>query len=99
MILGEFHIKNRISAIVSFRFICLKRLNYDQQNCADFEARFCCLNSNTDVNSNHILSRKRTSSTDLPDPDSTVKLVDDDYKLNTTFENLPESNDDLRNFS
>ena len=28
--------------IYSFRFLCLSRLNPNETQCADFEARFCC---------------------------------------------------------
>ena len=28
--------------MLKFRFVCLKSLNPDSQDCADFEARFCC---------------------------------------------------------
>ena len=46
----------------SFRFVCLKKLNNNEQECVDFEARFCCSISETDPQlSRHKLHKLVTS--------------------------------------
>ena len=54
---------------IVLRFICLKHLQNNADECPDFELRFCCDLNQTEVNRDTIFRRKR----DIPeqiDPDS-----------------------------
>ena len=85
-ILGKLDLQEPFSTISFSRFICLKRLNFDRKDCADFETRFCCLSSTIDLESDHALSLKRTS-------------TKDEHELNAKLENVPLTKDDLSDFS
>lgn len=46
-----------------FRFLCLKQLNLDEAACTDFEARFCCPSSTSEISTvtESVSSQKSTS--------------------------------------
>ena len=72
------------SSLKLFRFICLKHLNKNKKDCADFEVRFCCPNSSFENLTGD--RRERRTAFNQTEPEK------------PKFENLPNARDDLRNF-
>ena len=85
------------------RFICLKRLHKHNDDCNDFEARFCCPKSFIDTgsslsfsnnfmqNTSNLENNSETTSQRFETTDKPKLLIDE-----TVF---PDSIDDLRNFN
>ena len=82
MNLFELELKN--TSLKLLRFICLKQLNKNKKDCADFEVRFCCSKSSFEnVTGNR---RERRTAFNRTEPEK------------PKLENLPNTRDDLRNF-
>ena len=77
-----------ISTNSSLRFLCLKKLNQDLNDCADFESRYCCpiatFNTSSYPINSTIDERKRSKRSLGIEP--------------TIPQNLPAVLDDLRKF-
>ena len=100
--------------IFSFRFLCLSRLNPNETQCTDFEARFCCTALTATESSYTNLNV--TTTAQLTNGQPTVPTVSTQEYLTTSlnritenyeskrwsFEDLnltePESLNELRNF-
>ena len=69
----------------SFRFVCLKQLNNNEQECVDFEARFCCSISETDPQlSRHKLHKLVTSKKSARITTTTETKIISHFNLTTT---------------
>ena len=77
------------------RFICKKELNIENNDCADFEARFCCQSSsmNTKTCLNNVTNIATTSA-----PTEKPTTISSSEPLSYLELEPPESFDDLRNF-